>query len=200
MRSQLGLFPRAASLAISLASERSKSFKVRRAGFVYGRAEETRARACRPVSPLKSQSVDDPGLEETGRRESRGERRTVKEKDEERRGEDREMRGERKEKRDIREGAKALVGGREMKWGLLWFRRWPVVTSSSARIDCSTRRGERPSDREWEGEGEKSLLSRETGSILLPGCGGCGGCCTSETLHLASSEGIVWARPTRRGF
>lgn len=45
MRSQLGLFPRAARLAISLASERSKSFKVRRAGFVYGRAEETRARA-----------------------------------------------------------------------------------------------------------------------------------------------------------
>lgn len=44
MRSQLGLFPRAAGLAISLASERSKSFKVRRAGFAYGRAEKTRAR------------------------------------------------------------------------------------------------------------------------------------------------------------
>ncbi|EGI58404.1 hypothetical protein G5I_13501 [Acromyrmex echinatior] len=146
MRSQLGLFPRAASLAISLASERSKSFKVRRVGFVYGRAEKTRRSG--PVSPLKSQSVDDPGLEETGRRESRGERRTMKEKESERRGEDREMRGERKEKRDIREGAKALVGRREMKWGLLWFRRWPVVTSSSARIDCSTRRGERSSD--WE--------------------------------------------------
>jgi len=101
-----------------------------------------------PVSPLKSQSMDDPGLEETGRRESRGERRTVKEKESERRGEDCEMRGERKEKRDIREGAKVLVGGRKMKWGLLWFRRWPVVTSSSARIDCSTRRGERSSDRE----------------------------------------------------
>lgn len=38
-------FSRAAGLAISLASERSKSFKVRRAGFVYGRAEKTRARA-----------------------------------------------------------------------------------------------------------------------------------------------------------
>jgi len=45
MRSQLGLFPRAAGLAISLASERSKSFKVRRAGFVYGHAEKTRTRA-----------------------------------------------------------------------------------------------------------------------------------------------------------
>ncbi|KYM81166.1 hypothetical protein ALC53_08509 [Atta colombica] len=101
-----------------------------------------------PVSPLKSQSMDDPGLEETGKRESRGERRMVKEKESERRGEDCEMRGERKEKRDIREGAKALVGGRKMKWGLLWFRRWPVVTSSSTRIDCSTRRGERSSDRE----------------------------------------------------
>ncbi|TGZ51847.1 hypothetical protein DBV15_08725 [Temnothorax longispinosus] len=36
---------RAAGLAISLASERSKSFKVRRTGFVYGRAEKTRAGA-----------------------------------------------------------------------------------------------------------------------------------------------------------
>lgn len=45
MRSQLELFPRAPGLAISLASERSKSFKVRRAGFVYGRTEKMRARA-----------------------------------------------------------------------------------------------------------------------------------------------------------
>lgn len=55
------------------------------------------------------------------------------------------MRGERKGKRDGREGGRALVGGREMKWGLLWFRRWPVVTSSSARIDCSALEDERES-------------------------------------------------------
>jgi len=75
-----------------------------------------------------------------------------KEKESERRREDREMRGERKRKIDGRERGRILVGGREMKWGLLWFRRWPVVTSSSAWIDCSTRRGEKPTDREWEGE------------------------------------------------
>lgn len=60
MRSQLGLFPRAAAgLAISLASERSKSFKVRRAGFamdarsrrgrVGARAEETRREDSRKI-------------------------------------------------------------------------------------------------------------------------------------------------------
>lgn len=65
-----------------------------------------------------------------------------------------------------------------------------------ARIDGSVRRGERPSDRERGAEGERSLLSRGTGSILLAGCGG--GCCISETPHLASSEGTVWARRRRR--
>lgn len=55
MRSQLGLFPSAASLAISLASERSKSFKDRRVGprrsrswtrgkDTFAHAEETRVK------------------------------------------------------------------------------------------------------------------------------------------------------------
>lgn len=140
-----------------------------------------------PVGPLTSRPVDDPGLEETGRRESRGERRTAREKEPGRRGKDREMReGARKGKRDGRERGRALVGGREMKWGLLWFRRWPVVTSSSDRLlGPKTRDGAIASER------ERSLFSRETGFILPADCGGC---CTSETLHLASSEGTVWAR------
>lgn len=53
MRSQLRLFPRAASLAISLASERSKSFKGRRAparvDFVYGRARKKRREDSRKI-------------------------------------------------------------------------------------------------------------------------------------------------------
>lgn len=73
----------------------------------------------------------------------------------------------------------------------------------SARIDCSVRTGERPSDRERKrerGRGkEKSLLSGGTGSIFLAdsGDGGCC-CCISETPHLACSEGTVWARRRRR--
>lgn len=61
-----------------------------------------------PVSPLTSRPVDDPGLEETGRRESRGEKRTAKEKEPGRRGKDREMRGERERGKEIREKEEGL--------------------------------------------------------------------------------------------
>ncbi|KYQ55882.1 hypothetical protein ALC60_05164 [Trachymyrmex zeteki] len=73
MRSQLGLFPRAASLAISLASERSKSFKVRRAGFVYGRAEKTRARVQRRREELRKIRLSNGAWE---LREKEGERKS----------------------------------------------------------------------------------------------------------------------------
>lgn len=93
---------------------------------------------------------------------------------------------ERKRDRKRKRREKILVGRREMKRGLLWFRRWPVVTSS--RLG-STARFEQERDRGTESERERRI-SRGTGSILLASCGGC---YTSETLHLASSEGTVWA-------
>lgn len=93
---------------------------------------------------------------------------------------------ERKREGERKRRGRILVGRREMKRGLLWFRRWPVVTSS--RLG-STARFEQERDRVAESEKERKI-SRGTGSILLASCGGC---YTSETLHLASSEGTVWA-------
>lgn len=137
------------------------------------------------VSPLTSRPVDDPGLEETGRRELRWKENGEGERARETR---RRSRDERKRKRDRREEGRALVGGREMKWGLLWFRRWPVVTSSSARIDCSPRRGERPSDWEWEGEELAQPRNRFHPSRRL-----------RRLLHLGDTALSVrrhrWARP-----
>lgn len=140
-----------------------------------------------PVSPLTSWPVDDPGLEEIGRRESRWEKgvQRGRKSQSEKRKRDEEQTA-RCEARERKRKGRILVGRREMKRGLLWFRRWPVVTSS--RLG-STARFEQERDRVIGSERER-IIGQGTGSILLASCGGC---YTSETLHLASSEGTVWA-------